>query len=224
MNNNAQMVARKLKRALHGDMTLVNVVKYAVDIGYNVVFFESVNDENLLRFGLSEFAQQTTSFTYYELAKIIFVSDKLLYYEKLHRLIHELGHILLQHIGKGTLCLLDKDKIEAEAETVVYLLLYKKKTININVITVVLIIFFSVLGGYIGYNVYPNIHPNIRPNIPSFVYPTYEEQKQEKTVYVTPSGKKYHKVDCIYTKDKDCIGLSRSEAEKGYSPCRVCKP
>lgn len=214
MSNNMQATAKKLKKALKSEMTLVNAVKYAENIGYSVIFYDSIEDENLLRYNLSENAQQTTSFTYNEFAKIIFISNCLSHHEKLHRLLHELGHILLQHIGNGNLYLLDKDEAEAEAETFVYLLMYKKKTIYKQFIIIILIIFSLLLGMYIGYTAHPN------------VLPAYEEQTQENAdmVYITPSGKKYHKANCIYTKDKDCTGLPRSEAEKNYSPCLVCNP
>lgn len=45
-----------------------------------------------------------------------------------------------------------------------------------------------------------------------------------QTVYVTESGKKYHKKNCsIVNEGKK--GLELAEAKKqGYEPCSVCKP
>lgn len=44
-----------------------------------------------------------------------------------------------------------------------------------------------------------------------------------KTVYITPSGKKYHKNNCHLLNDK--IEISEKQAqEKGYVPCKNCKP
>lgn len=61
--------------------------------------------------------------------------------------------------------------------------------------------------------------------------PTYTDEtqpvSQENTssqVYVTASGKKYHRSDCTYlSKSKQSISLSDAKS-KGYSPCSKCKP
>lgn len=44
------------------------------------------------------------------------------------------------------------------------------------------------------------------------------------TVYITKSGKKYHRADCYMIASKDVIALDISEAEKLYEPCSVCRP
>ena len=46
----------------------------------------------------------------------------------------------------------------------------------------------------------------------------------DDTVYITRTGKAYHRKNCMYAKDKDCIALSRAEAEKEYLPCKYCNP
>lgn len=45
----------------------------------------------------------------------------------------------------------------------------------------------------------------------------------EVTVYVTRTGKKYHRASCRYLA-KSQIPLALSEAVARYSPCSVCKP
>ena len=46
----------------------------------------------------------------------------------------------------------------------------------------------------------------------------------EITVYITRTGKKYHGLDCRYLR-KSCIPISLTEAkQRGYTPCKVCKP
>lgn len=48
---------------------------------------------------------------------------------------------------------------------------------------------------------------------------------QEATVYVTPSGKKYHRSTCQYVKGRDTKSMSESIAiEAGFEPCSVCNP
>lgn len=45
-----------------------------------------------------------------------------------------------------------------------------------------------------------------------------------ETVYITPTGNKYHRAGCRTIK-KESTPISRSEAiEQGYEPCKVCKP
>ena len=43
------------------------------------------------------------------------------------------------------------------------------------------------------------------------------------TVYITKTGKKYHRGTCRYLK-KSKIAISRKKAMKRYQPCKVCKP
>ena len=45
-----------------------------------------------------------------------------------------------------------------------------------------------------------------------------------QTVYITNSGKKYHKEDCRYL-SKSSIAISLQDAkEQSYTACKVCKP
>jgi len=47
---------------------------------------------------------------------------------------------------------------------------------------------------------------------------------QSQTVYVTKSGKKYHTGECRYTSNNS-VSIDLSEAlDRGYEPCKVCKP
>lgn len=45
-------------------------------------------------------------------------------------------------------------------------------------------------------------------------------------VYVTKSGKCYHKADCHYLKGKDGVKVMtlKQVADKHLRPCKVCKP
>jgi len=49
-------------------------------------------------------------------------------------------------------------------------------------------------------------------------------QNQGDIVYITQTGKKYHRAGCRYLK-KSSIPITRQEAiARGYTPCSVCKP
>ena len=54
--------------------------------------------------------------------------------------------------------------------------------------------------------------------------PTPKQTPQAVTVYITKTGKKYHRDGCRYlSKSKISISLSDAESE-GYGPCSVCNP
>ena len=53
---------------------------------------------------------------------------------------------------------------------------------------------------------------------------TKSEDKKEEVVYITKSGKKYHRAGCKYLKSSQ-IKISKKEAiKKGYTPCSICNP
>lgn len=49
-------------------------------------------------------------------------------------------------------------------------------------------------------------------------------QQQSQTVYITRTGKKYHRAGCRYLSHSS-IPVSLKEAQaNGYAPCSVCHP
>lgn len=49
-------------------------------------------------------------------------------------------------------------------------------------------------------------------------------QQKDVTVYITKTGKKYHRSDCHYL-SRSKIKTTKKEAVKnGYGACKVCKP
>lgn len=58
----------------------------------------------------------------------------------------------------------------------------------------------------------------------NFTHENITDIAKEQVVYVTKTGKKYHKSSCHYLK-KSKIKTSKSKAQKqGYTACKVCKP
>jgi competence protein ComEC len=54
--------------------------------------------------------------------------------------------------------------------------------------------------------------------------PQQQPQTKEQTVYITKTGKKYHRVGCRYL-SKSRIATSLKDAKaNGYTACSVCKP
>ena len=58
-----------------------------------------------------------------------------------------------------------------------------------------------------------------------FQQPAPQKQTQNKTetVYVTRTGKRYHRDGCRYLRSRIPISLKDAQA-KGYTPCKVCHP
>jgi len=53
--------------------------------------------------------------------------------------------------------------------------------------------------------------------------PTRPAQQEERIVYVTRTGEKYHRDGCRYlSRSRISIGLKAAQAR--YSPCSVCRP
>jgi hypothetical protein len=59
------------------------------------------------------------------------------------------------------------------------------------------------------------------PPIQQVSPPTAE--KLSVTVYITRTGKKYHRLGCQYLRSS-CIPVSLSTARLYYTPCSVCRP
>lgn len=54
---------------------------------------------------------------------------------------------------------------------------------------------------------------------------TESADERADTVYVTPSGKKYHRGTCRYARNGGAIGMSVADAiARGLGACRVCNP
>ena len=215
MKNIIRKAAINYKKAVHGEITLEHAVGYLEGMKYHVRFYSSPDDETLVQYNLSDVARKTTAFTYNGLAHVVFINNNLSYSEKLHRLLHETGHITLKHTGTNTLYLKNNDETEAEAEAFVYVLLYERHGMTLYTRVCIFLLLCLLIGGTACW---------------CFLYPKSMPQQQctEKTdmetVYVTHSGSKYHRADCIYTKDKKTIAIGRDDAEKSYAPCIICRP
>jgi hypothetical protein len=54
--------------------------------------------------------------------------------------------------------------------------------------------------------------------------PPQQRQTKEQTVYITKTGRKYHRATCRYlSKSKIPTSLKDAKAN-GYTPCSVCRP
>lgn len=156
---------------------------------------------------LFDYAASQSAFTYQDTnLRIVFILENLSQQEQMVLLSHELGHILCHHLdhasitGPGTGVLQEQEANEFSADLMRYNQRCKPRRIALGVgatlaaLALVCALLFASSADASG------------------------------TVYLTPSGKCYHKADCIFVEGKDNItALSPQQAEAaGYEPCSWC--
>lgn len=58
----------------------------------------------------------------------------------------------------------------------------------------------------------------------TFQFNRFVDNKQETTVYITKTGKKYHISSCGYLRQSK-ISIGKNDAiNKGFTPCSKCRP
>jgi len=116
---------KELKRALKGKISFENLEEYVNTFGYKIIFFNTFDgDIEVKRYNKEEIAKDTDAFTHCGTAQIIFINYDVSSESKIYLLLHEIGHIVLGHIGDGKLFLRNKILIDIEADTFAYLMLF----------------------------------------------------------------------------------------------------
>ena len=210
--------ADKIKRTLRGKkLTFVNVERVLNDLGFTVIFFNTPEgDEEIERYELEQSKNTLKAFTYAETARIVFIDGSLHSDDRLYLLLHELAHIVLGHVGDGKLTTRNQILIDIEADSYVYSIIQNKKDTSPFILLAVTVLSASlIISSY-----------NRAATFPASTAPEVTEPPKiiTDTVYVTPSGSKFHRRSCVYIKGKELIALPRTEAEKNYAPCKVCNP
>lgn len=203
------------------------------DLGFRIIQFNKFrNSPGIQRlidaYELTEHAMTRKAFIFVDNeSKILFIRQYIGEDELIHYLLHELGHIWLKHNYK----LYDDDIQEREADEFSVLVREtlkrnKKRTKNIAVICSLIVLAICVYFSYKPDKALP-VSTQMTPAPPavSASMPTPEIAASD-IVCVTQTGKKYHRPDCRYVKNKTNITeISKSEAiEREYEPCKVCKP
>lgn len=189
--------------------------KAAEALGYTVICFNNVlNDKNVAELiealDLSELAENSRGFTYVDGDyRLIFIHEGLSSKESAVVLAHELGHIVCDHLKHGSAVGYDVSEEYEANEFAHYLLTLGtadkiRKTVDKNqkAVTAVLILLIILIVGIF----------------------TVNTVNAKTRFYITETGFKYHKKDCIYVKDKENVTcVSKKEISEGnYTPCEVC--
>ena len=221
MNNIKQLsknFTKKYKLVSVDYFSLKNVVGR---MGYTIIEFSSIFNERdietvIHNLNLEENILKSRAFTYVSSEyRLVFVNEDLSDDEKLIVLCHEIGHIVCEHFSAVPVIGNDvKDEYEAN-EFAHYLLNQNcfskmKNVISIHRKAVIASVaaLFLVIGSLIAYRI------------------IYNRNVYNDNFYITTTGERYHKKECIFVKNKNNVKkLTKEDFEnKKYSPCDMCLP
>ena len=206
--------ANKLIKAVKGKTDFVSIEQYLETIGYKVAFYNTPNGDKLLaKLDLLSDASDVPAFTYTGAGNIVFIDDNVSSEDKNYLLYHEVGHILLGHLSYARMSTKNRYNMEYEADVFAHMLLHpsNKKKLIACIIGFIAVAFLSFYVGYV--------------SAPMQMLPTSATEQTTEQVYITSTGKKYHRSNCRYVKGKDNIAvIDKKQADKTHSPCSVCNP
>lgn len=207
-----------------------------VDSGFRIILFNKFRNEPKIQKLINAYEaneQILTRKTFILVDnenKLLFIRQHIGEEELIHYLLHELGHVWLKH----TYSLYDDDIQEREADEfavhVKILLRQQKNLRNISIVCSMLILAVLIHVSQALPPSTPAMNTTVTPIINTTLTPTISAPPSVDTefeaVYITTSGKKYHKPDCRYVKNKTNIKeISKSEAIRlEYEPCKICNP
>ena len=189
--------------------------------GYAVIYFNTAfNDENVSQIignlKLEETIASHKGFTYSNSKyRLVFVNEDLTEEERLMVLAHEEGHIFCEHVSCQPIIGLDVKQEHIANEFAHYLLhpdkSDKTKSWFMRHKKIVISICACVLLVAVGITVFSIVS---------------KERSYYGGYYITETGSKYHKKNCIFVKNKDNIRrLTKEEFDNGdYEPCDMCLP
>lgn len=209
----------RIIKLLRNDLSFENVEKVLNERGYSVVFFNTRSgDVEIDRYDLGSEKSTLMAFTYLQTARIVFIDGTLSAEDKLYLALHELGHIILGHLDSD---IFNRNKIllDIEADNFAYTVIHGKNKSPLY-ITVAAMLSLSLLfcATFIVKN------NDETTTAPLKATEMYNQTTEGETVYITTSGTKFHRTDCMYIKNKTLIELSRDEAYAKYVPCSACRP
>ena len=188
--------------------------------GFTIIYFSpAANDpdvETLIQsLKLMDFTSRSNGFLYAdENFRLVFVNEKLSEEERLIVLAHEEGHYYCGHAEKRKIVGHDAHE-EYEANEFAHYLLNQPVTRQITdivvhyrrIIGVCVLIAAIALGGFYASKI------------------INEKRMYEGEFYVTATGEKYHRKNCVTIEGHEVRRLTKEDVKSGnYQPCGVCFP
>ena len=168
----------------------------------------------------------------------IFINEELNDSKKTETLLHEFCHFI-KHSYSFSYTEKPRKREELEAENFVFYTLKYHKTVFPIALFLKKYALASVLAGFLIFSYLPNQQavPDEQVTTPPELIAGLETFKTETdsetitadaaidtTVYVTPTGTRYHKADCQYVNPNTATEMTIEEAQTEYLPCKRCKP
>ena len=217
-----QKEAKKLYRHLKGDVNIPNIISFIESKGYNVVFFNTEDGDDLIRrYGIDK--KDVPSFIYTGTTRVVFVDDLIHPKDKLYCLLHEYGHLILNHIKESEIHTISRWSTECEADAFAYFVMNYTPLKAVRSVIVILVVALTLIAGTFSFTV-KHATPFTETYMPQTLSSSTMHDTNGETVYITHGGKKYHRANCRYVKSKNVSELKRAEAEKTHDPCSICKP
>ncbi len=200
-------------------LTVKNIEFWLSHRGYSLHFFSKDEIEGL---GIDEsengFKRKS------ELLKIVYIKNSLSYKEKLETIIHECGHVLFD--DKSILKSNNYRELQANmfSEYVAdpNRLLQKLHCFcKLKYLFILLLVTFIGLAFTYSFLMPRKVPISSEQNIQTTVK---SEATSENTVYITPTGKKYHKNHCFSIRNSNKIETTIENAIDNYTPCKLCNP
>ena len=223
MTNNIKKAVQRFRSefGIGSDVTLDSLRSALKKQGYTIIEYNNiVNEENVAALidalDLEQLCGRSKGFTYADQRwRLVFLHEDLSEREKLMVLAHEEGHIYCSHLSSVPVIGTDVTE-EHEANEFAHYLLYQGKWQQLchsllrhkrAIIAAVVIVGILIGGCFI-----------------------FSAQKREHSYYgefyITATGNKYHRADCIFIRDKTTAHrMTKVEFESGkYEPCGICLP
>ena len=211
---NIETAANKFYKSINGKIEFEVVEKHIKKLGYEVLFFNTpVGNAELARYGQTEKAKTLKAFTYVGTAKIVFINDLLSVEDKLYLLLHEVGHIMLKHLEFERISTHNKILLDINADSFVYFLLSRKqKTVFPAVISVAIVAIVAVI--FLCFFAKGSLSPASN----------YISGAKSDYVLITSTGSHYHRENCGALSGSLTAHLEHEEAQKLFTPCKICNP
>ena len=200
--------AREYLKSIEGDTSFLNLSQCIRYLGWRVYFFNGKDDPGdsiITALEKAEYAKNKRSFlAVSETERFIFIRSQQSDSNARFYLLHEIGHILLGHLGYSETVINATTNKEAEANQFArYVLNHghgkNKRRRRTIIVAVVMLLFIA--------------------------YYQTDKQKQRTPAYFAEGGTSYHRQVCTYTAGNDrIIETTIKDAEQlGLEPCPVCQ-
>ena len=223
---NMEKFAKKFAHKLGEEVNFENIKHYLEKNGWTIYFYDDEFDDVISTMVLSDIAKKTKGFVHQTTSrKMVFIKNNLDYLERLEVILHELGHILLEH-HISTKDLKVKE-IEANAFVhAMFRIIENKEPLHsrISAFIPLVVVISLTLGVGIGshfFNQSKYIETNTSTSTENLNSISSANTKSD-LVYITPTGKCYHRASCHTINLNTATPISFEQASKNYRACKVC--